>query len=113
MTKMRHDNDISDHIGPLYAGKKYNCYDQSDKVLFMMKFKQNNDVTGRIGMAYAEIETELSWPIKQDAVYHEKQTRQRHDQSYGTDYAENETKLLWPIGQGAVYEENQTRQWCD
>ena len=85
MTKMRHDNDISDHIGPLYAGKKYNCYDQSDKILFMMKFRQDNDVTDCIGMVYAEIETELSWPIKQDAVYHEKQTRQRHDQSYKFD----------------------------
>ena len=40
---------------------------------FMMKTRQNNDETYNIGLLYAKNETELSWSIKQDVVYHENQ----------------------------------------
>lgn len=37
----------------------------------MMKTRQDNSVTGHIGVVYAEIETELSGSIKQDVAHHE------------------------------------------
>ena len=42
---------------------KVKFYDRSDRVRFMMKFKQDNDVTDCICVVYIEIEIELSWSI--------------------------------------------------
>ena len=38
----------------------------------MTKIKQNNDMTNHTGAIYSEIETELSWSIGHDVIYHEK-----------------------------------------
>ena len=40
----------------------------------MTKTRQNKDMIDRIGATYAKIKIEMSWPIGQDAVYHEKKT---------------------------------------
>ena len=64
---------------------KLSCYDQSNRVPSMTKIWQDNDVTNRIGLVYAEIEFELSRPIWLFKVYDENQTRQRQDQSYRYD----------------------------
>lgn len=48
-----------------------NYKDQSDSVQSMMKIRQDNDMIDHTSAIYVKIETELSWTIKQDAVYHE------------------------------------------
>ena len=52
---------------------KLNCYDRADKVYYMEKTRQENDMTNRIGAVYVKIETEMSWSIRQDVVNHENQ----------------------------------------
>ena len=54
---------------------------QRDGVQSMMKNKQDNNFIDHIGVVYAEIGTELSRQIRQDAVNHENQTEQQSDQS--------------------------------
>ena len=49
-----------------------NCHDQLDSARFMMKTRQDNDMTYRTGLLYFGKEIELSWPIGQDAAYQEK-----------------------------------------
>ena len=51
----------------------------------MMKIGQNNDMTDSTSVVYTKIGIELSWPIKKNVIYHEKQIRQRHDWSYKCD----------------------------
>ena len=43
---------------------KLNCYDLFDHVQFVMKSKQENDVTDYIDVVYTKNKTELSWPIR-------------------------------------------------
>ena len=38
-------------------------HDQLDRVQFVMKTRQDNDVTDSIGLVYVEIEIKLSGPI--------------------------------------------------
>ena len=42
---------------------KLSYRDQSNQVRFVMKTRQNNDVTNHIGMVYTKNDTELSGPI--------------------------------------------------
>ena len=65
---------------------KLNCHDWSDKLRFVTKTIQDNDVTNHIDVVYAEIGIELSWMIRQDVVYHKKQTREWRDRSYKCDF---------------------------
>ena len=44
--------------------RKLNCRDRSDRMQFVMKTRQNNDVTNCTRMVYAENEIELSRSIK-------------------------------------------------
>lgn len=37
---------------------KLSCYDQSNRVLSVMKISKDNDMTEHIGIVYVEIETE-------------------------------------------------------
>ena len=46
-----------------------NCHGQSNSVQTMTKSRQDNNVTDHTGALYAKNETELSWPIRQGAVY--------------------------------------------
>ena len=39
-----------------------------------------------IGASYVKIGFELSWSIRKDGVYHEKQIGQQHDWSYRCDH---------------------------
>ena len=45
----------------------------------MMKTKHDNDMTDHIGAVYTVNETELSWPIRQGAIYDKNQATQWHD----------------------------------
>ena len=47
ITKIKQDSDVIDRT-----------------IRFMMKMRQDNDVTNRPTMLYTENETELSWPIR-------------------------------------------------
>lgn len=58
---------------------KLSYYDQSDRVQYIMKTKQNNDITDRTGTIYAKNDTELSWLIEPGVVYDENQIGQQHD----------------------------------
>ena len=40
-----------------------NCRDQSDRVSFVMKTRQDNNMIDRIGLVYAETETQMSGTI--------------------------------------------------
>ena len=51
---------------------KLNYRDQLDQVLYMMKTRQDNDVTDCISLAYTKIETELLRPIWTGTIYDEK-----------------------------------------
>ena len=42
---------------------KPSCHDWSTQVPFMIKTKQDNDVTDRIGVDYIKNNTDLSWLI--------------------------------------------------
>lgn len=42
---------------------KLSCHDQYDQVQFVKKTRHDNDVIDRIGLVYAEIETEMLGPI--------------------------------------------------
>ena len=51
----------------------------------MMKRRQDYEKIDSRGVDYAEIGTELSWPIRRDVVYHENQRGKQHDRSYRCD----------------------------
>ena len=55
---------------------KLRRHDQSDRVLFMTKTKQDNNVTDHIGLVYTKNNTELLGPIGPGTVYDENNTRQ-------------------------------------
>ena len=55
-----------------------------------MKTRHDNNVIDRIGAIYAENETELSWPIRPDAVYEENQMGQWHDWLYKSGLHQNQ-----------------------
>ena len=48
-----------------------NCQDKSNSMSSVMKNRHDNDVTNRIGVFYAENNTELSWPIRSGTDYDE------------------------------------------
>ena len=55
---------------------KLRHHDQSDRVLFITKTKQDNNVTDHIGLVYTKNNTELLGPIGPGTVYDENNTRQ-------------------------------------
>ena len=59
MTKMRKDNDVTNHTGSLYAEKKLNCHNRFDMLWSTMKCKQGNDMTDHTSAVYSKIGTEL------------------------------------------------------
>lgn len=64
---------------------KLNYRDQSDRVMYVTKTKQDNDMTDYIGAVYAENDIEPSGPIKPSAIFHDKWIRQRCDRLYKCD----------------------------
>ena len=46
---------------------------------FIMKSREDNDVTNCIGLLYFKNKTELLWPIQWDTVYEEDHTGQQRD----------------------------------
>lgn len=54
-------------------------------------------MTDLIGTVYAEIETELLWPIEEDEVYHKNQTGQWHDDHKDLISTKYNTELSIPI----------------
>ena len=79
----------------------------------LTKTRQDNKVTDRTRVVYAENETKLLWLIKPGVDYDENQIGQWHDDYTNVVYVENKTVLSWPIELGAVCDKNKTRQWCD
>ena len=81
MIKTRHDNNMIDHTGAVYAKIRtellwpiiqvwspqtiiLNCEDQLNSVHYMMKTRQNNNVTDHTGSLYIENKIELSLLIQ-------------------------------------------------
>ena len=97
---------MTDCIGTIYNEKKLSCRDQLDRVRFMMKTKQNNDVTDCTSVVYAKSDIELLWEIEPNAD---------NDMTNCTDvvYIEHKTNLSWPIDLSAICNKNKIRQWCD
>ena len=56
--------------------------DWSDCVRFVTKTRDDNDMIDHISLVYAEIETELLWPIWPCAICDEKQTGKWCDRLY-------------------------------
>ena len=77
----------------------------------MTKTKHDNNVTDRIGLAYAETETEILATIQPSVICNENRIGQQHDRSYrcGGVYAKNDTKLSRPIGPSVDCDKNQIR----
>lgn len=57
-------------------------HDRLDKMWFILKSRQDNDVIDRIGITFVKCTTELSRPIRQDTIHLEKKTRQWRDRLY-------------------------------
>ena len=79
----------------------------------MMKNKQDNDVTYRIGMVYSKTKIELLGTIWLSVVCHENQTWQQHDPlyKYGPHWKWN--WVVWLIKLDAFCVKNQIGQWHD
>ena len=109
---------------------KLSCHDLSDQVRFVMKIRQDDNLTDCTSAFYAENDTklswsiehgvfyakndiELSWLVRQGAIYDE--TRQDNDVTNRTSaiYVENETGLSWPIRLSAICDKNQIGQRLD
>ena len=71
------------------------------KVRSVIKTKQDNDVTDRIGVIHIENETDLLWWIRLGAIYDKNQKGHGHDRMY------------WPIRPDVEYDENRIRQRHD
>ena len=50
-----------------------NCHDQLNRVQFVTKTSQDNNMIDHWGLVYVENETELSWHIELGTVYDESQ----------------------------------------
>lgn len=61
---------------------KLHYHDRLDKMRSILKSRQDNDVTDRIGITFVKCIIELSRPIRQDTVHLEKKTRQWCDRLY-------------------------------
>ena len=72
----------------------------------MMKTRQDNDVTDRIGPPCIENEIELSWQIR----WVQSMTKTKHNNDVtncrGAIYSKIKIDLSWPIRQDTVYHEN-------
>ena len=78
----------------------------SDWVPTMTKSKQDNNGIDRIGLVYAEIETELLEPIWSNVVYEENHTEQWHDGSYKYGIHQKWNGLVLTYQPGVVCDKN-------
>lgn len=80
-------------ISLVYVALKMNCRNLSNLVQFVMKTKQDNNMTDRIGAIYTKNDNELSRLIVSDVICDE--TKQNNDMTnrIGAVYIENETEL--------------------
>ena len=62
--------------------RKQNYHDQSNRVRYVIKTRQDNDLIDHTGMVYVEKETELSWSMALGTVCDENLIGQRRDRSY-------------------------------
>lgn len=58
-----------------------NCDDRLDKMRSIMETKQDNNVIDHIGVVYAEKGIQLSWLIREDAIFHKKKRGQWRNRS--------------------------------
>ena len=89
------------------------CCDLSDWVPFVLKTKQDNNVTYHTSAVYAKNDVKLSWPIKLDAT--RMKTKQDNDVTdlISLVYTENKIELSWLIRVIVAWGKNQTKQQCD
>ena len=57
--KIRQDNGMIDYIGLSMLKSKLNCLELFDQVQFVMKTRQDNDVTDWTSVSYTVNDTEL------------------------------------------------------
>lgn len=69
--KIRHDNDLNDHISVVYVENYTELLGLIKPNTVYMKTRQNNDVTDLISKVYLKKEFEPSWSIKPGMVYDE------------------------------------------
>ena len=63
MMNTRHDNNVIDHIGTVYAENEIELSLPINTSQSMTKTRRDNDVIDHIGVVYLENKIELSWPI--------------------------------------------------
>ena len=96
---------MTDGIGVVYDKKKLSCHDRSDRVLFVIKIRQNV-LTKHTSAIYAKIDIELSWPIGLSSFV--TKTIQDNDVTNCKSVvnAKNNTELSWPIESSVECDEN-------
>ena len=92
---------------------KLNSQDLSDRVWFVMKTRQDNNVTDGTGVVYTKNNIEQLEPIGPGVVHYENHIGQRHDQlySYGLRREQNWTDITNRIGCSLWRKPDRTTTW--
>ena len=69
---------------------KLNYRDISNRVQYVTKTKQDNNMIDRIGAVYTENKIEQLWLIGPSAAYNKNQTGQQYDKSYRYSLLQNQ-----------------------
>ena len=75
-------NDVDDYIGVIYDENEIELSNQSNRLWYVTKTKNDDNMIDWTGALNIENESELSWSIGLGAVCYENQTGQQHDRSY-------------------------------
>lgn len=75
VTKVRHDNDVTECIGTNYVEIDIELSWVIWSSIICDKTIQDNDMTNRKGVVYAINDTKLLWPIKPGTICDENQLR--------------------------------------
>lgn len=86
MTKIKQDNDVTNHKGVAHAKNKNELlWSIESYVIYDENHIEKWYITDLIRATYVENETNLSWRIRLSVVCHVNQVGQWHDQSYNFD----------------------------
>ena len=78
----------------------------TNKVWYVIKTKQDNDVTKRIGAIYVKNDIELSQSMRLSVVFDEDKIGNVTNRT-SVVYVKNDIELSWPIRSSADYDKNQ------
>ena len=84
-----------DHIGAVYTRMKLSCQDRLDRVWYVTKIGQDNDMAYCNGGVYAENEIDLSSSIRPTIIYDENQIE--NDVTDCTNVVYAKTKLSYHL----------------